>query len=49
LKKQAVSGPPLTSLVHFFFIEVNGDHQLFGYPHSLLCSTEERNSYRRVK
>ncbi len=31
-------------------MKVNGDHQLFGYQHSskyiLLCSTEQRNSYR---
>jgi len=31
-------------------MEVNGAHKLFGYPYSskylILCSAEERNSYR---
>ncbi len=39
---------PLTSIVCFPYIEVNGHQQLFGYQHSLkyllLCSTEEINS-----
>ncbi len=41
-----------TDLWNIFFhtMEVNGYHQLFGYQHSskylLLCSTEQRSSYR---
>jgi len=49
---QIVDGPHLMDWLKNT-MEVNGVHQLFGYPYSskyhLLCSAEERNSYRVVE
>ncbi len=40
----------VTSIVFFYFIKVNMDQQLFGFPPSskylILCSAQERNEYR---
>ncbi len=48
LKKQSSSGAPLTSIVLFFPMEVNGAPRQPGYKRSskYLCLTEQRNSYR---
>ncbi len=42
-------GTPSSSVTSIFFIEVNVDQQLFGYPdspkHLILCSAQEINEY----
>ncbi len=43
-----VDGPLDFHSIFFHTMEVNGDHEVFGYQYSkyLLCSTEERHSCR---